>query len=128
MPTLRFAPDTCPARPAVSTTLGIVAVPMLLSGAVYAAPLAAQAIGRVEIGGHVAPRCWSLAPTRTDAATLANPDSRSSIAARCNHVATPISVHVRMLPPIATEREAQPVANEIPPSRAAIEIVLSPTL
>ena len=110
---------------------------ILMSALLGTVPLNAQAVQQVDVTGHVAPRCWTLLPAPTDALlTTTDPDTRHAVAARCNHAATPVSMHWRRLPPnpqqaAATNSEASrsPSAPEdSPASRAAIEIVLSPTL
>lgn len=107
------------------------------SALLSATPLGAQAVQQVGVTGYVAPRCWTVLPTPTDE-LVATTDSntRHSVAARCNHAATPISMHWRRLP--ATHRQAVATRGETtqtpstpednPASRTAIEIVLSPTL
>lgn len=125
MPTLRLS-NPSPHRPAANGALGVLRGPILLGGAFIAAPLAAQSSGRVDVTGHVAPRCWTLQAVTPDQAVVMSHDSRTSIAARCNHSATPISVQVRQ--PNRTVSPAQLPAEDIAASRPAIEIVLSPTL
>ena len=111
---------------------------MILGSALLGAtPSGAQTIQQVGVTGHVAPRCWTLLPRPTDE-LLATTDSntRHSVAARCNHPATPVSMHWRRLP--ATSRQVAATRGETPrtlstpednpASRTAIEIVLSPTL
>lgn len=111
---------------------------MILGSALLGAtPLGAQAVQQVGVTGHVAPRCWTLLPGPTDQ-LLATTDSntRHSVAARCNHPATPVSMHWRRLPAtprqIAVTRgettETPSAPEDNPASRTAIEIVLSPTL
>lgn len=94
-------------------------------------------VQQVGVAGRVAPRCWTLPPDRNALLLAAVSDSRHSIAARCNHAATPISMQVRRR---TTDGRASDMSLAVrgtplgavgpdggPAGRTTIEILLSPT-
>jgi len=135
MSTHRTSPNRLPSLTGRGIMIGASALSTLLLIALPANPAIAQATQQVRVTGHVAPRCWTLLPNMRSAELLAaSPHSRRSVAARCNHAATPISMRVRRLSSTIQStaapdlQRADASADETPGNRTAIEIVLSPTL
>lgn len=85
--------------------------------AVNGSPAQAEGIARIEISGHVAPRCWATQQTSLLVPT-ATMDPETVRATRCTQ-GTPL-LAMRVLNAVGPSEQAQF------PHRAAVEIVVSP--
>jgi hypothetical protein len=108
---------SCPSSRADLTFWGASSLAIAL--AVNASPAQAEGITRIEISGHVAPRCWATRQTSLLVPT-ATMDPETVRATRCTQ-GTPL-LAMRVLDAV-TPSEQNPF-----PHRAAVEIVVSPQL